>query len=112
MGHDPDESRPCVMVLGERERGTARLEEAVAAYREVLEKWTRESVPFLWAQTQENLALVYRALYNKDHQPSYPDAALEAIDGALVEYRKANAAFYIEKAKRLREQFLAAKSKL
>ncbi|HXA70385.1 MAG TPA: hypothetical protein VNW24_08055 [Stellaceae bacterium] len=27
--------------LGERESGTARLEEAVAAYRAALEEWTR-----------------------------------------------------------------------
>jgi hypothetical protein len=40
-------------VLGERESGTAKLEEAVAAYRDALQEWTRERVPFLWAQTQE-----------------------------------------------------------
>jgi hypothetical protein len=31
--------------LGERESGTARLEEAVTAYRAALEEWTRERVP-------------------------------------------------------------------
>jgi hypothetical protein len=31
------------------------------------------------------------------------DAALEAVDGALEEYRKANAAFYIGRAGRQRE---------
>ena len=31
--------------LGERERGTAKLEEAVAAYREALKEYTRERVP-------------------------------------------------------------------
>ena len=41
--------------LGERESGTARLEEAVAAYREALEEWTRERVPLDWAMTQNNL---------------------------------------------------------
>jgi hypothetical protein len=29
--------------LGGRESGTARLEEAVAAFREALQEWTRES---------------------------------------------------------------------
>ena len=38
--------------LGERESGTARLEEAVAAYRAALEEWTRERVPLDWAMTQ------------------------------------------------------------
>ena len=48
--------------LGERESGTARLEEAVAAYRAALEERTRERVPLDWAQTQENLAIVFRVL--------------------------------------------------
>ncbi len=41
--------------LGERESGTARLEEAVAAYRAALEERTRERVPLDWAATQNNL---------------------------------------------------------
>jgi hypothetical protein len=36
----------------ERESGTARLEEAVAAYRDALKQWTRERVPLQWATTQ------------------------------------------------------------
>jgi hypothetical protein len=38
--------------LGARESGTARLEEAVAAYRAALEEWTRARVPLDWAGTQ------------------------------------------------------------
>jgi len=45
-------------------------------------------------------------------EPRYLDDALGAVGGALEEYRKANAALYIEKAERLREQILAAKGKL
>ena len=41
--------------LGERESGTARLEEAVAAYRAALEERTRARVPLEWARTQQNL---------------------------------------------------------
>ncbi len=41
--------------LGERESGTARLEEAVAAFREALKERTRERVPLEWAMTQNNL---------------------------------------------------------
>ena len=41
--------------LGERESGTARLEEAVAAYREALKEYARERVPLDWATTQNNL---------------------------------------------------------
>jgi hypothetical protein len=35
--------------LGERERGTDRLEEAVLAYREALKEFTRERLPLDWA---------------------------------------------------------------
>jgi hypothetical protein len=40
--------------LGERESGTARLEQAVAAYDEALKEWTRDRVPLDWAMTQNN----------------------------------------------------------
>ena len=39
--------------LGEREQGTARLEEAVATYRAALEERTREKVPLQWAGSHE-----------------------------------------------------------
>jgi tetratricopeptide (TPR) repeat protein len=35
--------------LGERESGTAKLEEAVAAYRDALKEFTRERAPLAWA---------------------------------------------------------------
>jgi hypothetical protein len=38
-----------------RERGTARLEEGVAAYRAALTEWTRERVPVDWATARSNL---------------------------------------------------------
>ena len=40
--------------LGERESGTARLEQAVAAFRAALQERTRARVPLDWAQTQMN----------------------------------------------------------
>jgi hypothetical protein len=41
--------------VGERESGTARLEAAVAAYREALQEFTPARVPLQWAMTQVNL---------------------------------------------------------
>ena len=41
--------------LGERESGTARLEEAVTAYRAALAERTRDRAPLQWAMTQNNL---------------------------------------------------------
>ena len=44
-----------LQVLGERAGGTKRLEEAVVAYRMVLQEGPRDSGPFSWARTQNNL---------------------------------------------------------
>jgi hypothetical protein len=41
--------------LGERESGTARLDEAVAAYREALKEYTRENAPYYQGMAQVNL---------------------------------------------------------
>ena len=89
-----------------------RLDGAVSAYREALQENTRQRAPLEWAATQHNLALACRALFNKDHQPHHLDDALEAADGALEEFRKAKADFYIEQASRLRENIITAKGKL
>ena len=53
-------------VLGERESGTARLEEAVAAYRAALEERTRDRVPLEWATTQSNLGDALRVLGERE----------------------------------------------
>jgi tetratricopeptide (TPR) repeat protein len=53
--------------LGERESGTARLEEAVAAYRAALEVDTRDRVPLDWAATQMDLG---NALYSLGERES------------------------------------------
>jgi predicted negative regulator of RcsB-dependent stress response len=45
-------------------------------------------------------------------EPRHLDDALEAVDGALEEFRKAKADFYIEKAEQIRGDILAAKGKL
>jgi Tetratricopeptide repeat len=51
--------------LGERER-TARLGEAVAAYRAALEEMTRDRVPLQWATTQMNLGAALQTLGSRE----------------------------------------------
>lgn len=89
-----------------------RLEDAVPAYCEALQEFTRARVPLRWATVQMKLASVYCALFDKGAQPNHLDDALEAIDRALEEYRKAKADFYIEQAGCQREQILGMKGKL
>jgi tetratricopeptide (TPR) repeat protein len=69
--------------LGERESGTARLEEAVIALREALKERTRERVPLDWAMTQANLGNALRALGERESGTARLEEAVSALREAL-----------------------------
>ena len=69
--------------LGERESGTARLEEAVVAHRRALMQFTRERAPLQWASAQTNLGLALAALAQRTSDRSKLEEAREAIAGAF-----------------------------
>ena len=71
--------------LGERESGTARLEEAVAAYREALKEQTRERVPLDWATTQNNLGNALARLGERESGTARLEEAVAAYREALKE---------------------------
>ena len=71
--------------LGERESGTARLEEAVAAYRAALEERTRDRVPLDWAMTQNNLGSALRTLGARESGTARLEEAVAAYRAALAE---------------------------
>ena len=68
--------------VGERQSGTAKLEEAVVAYREALKELTRDRVPLEWAMTQNNLGA---ALYRLGERES----GTAKLEEAVVAYREA-----------------------
>jgi tetratricopeptide (TPR) repeat protein len=70
--------------LGERESGTARLEEAVSAYRAALEEWRRDRVPLHWAMTQNNLGNALRALGERESGTARLEAAEAAFEACLM----------------------------
>jgi hypothetical protein len=74
-----------LQTLGERESGTARLDEAVAAYRAALQEWTRERVPLDWAATQNNLGNALASLGGRSDPRQGPRRAQSGrlLDGAL-----------------------------
>jgi tetratricopeptide (TPR) repeat protein len=72
-----------LMRLGERESGTARLEEAVAAYRAALEEWTSDRVPFDWAMAQNNLGIALRMLGERESGTARLEEAVAAWDNWL-----------------------------
>jgi tetratricopeptide (TPR) repeat protein len=72
-------------VLGEREGGTARLEEAVAAFREALQEFTRARVPLYWAMTQVNLGNALARLGERESGTARLEEAVAAYREALQE---------------------------
>ena len=85
LGDDAEQSRRCAPTLGERESGTARLEEAVAAYRAALEERTRERVPLQWATTQNNLGNALATLGERESGTARLEEAVAAYRAALEE---------------------------
>ncbi len=85
MGHDPEQSRQRALRLGERESGTARLEEAVAAYRAALTGNTRERAPLDWAMTQNNLGNALLSLGERESGTAQLEEAVAAYRAALTE---------------------------
>jgi tetratricopeptide (TPR) repeat protein len=74
--------------LGERESGTARLEEAVAAYREALQERIRDRVPLDWAMTQNNLGNALQALGARESGTARLEKAVAAYGEALKEWTR------------------------
>ena len=68
--------------LGERESGTARLEEAVAAYRAALEERTRDRVPLQWAMSLGNQGLAMMGLADRNKDVAMAKTAFEQINTA------------------------------
>jgi tetratricopeptide (TPR) repeat protein len=69
--------------LGERESGTAKLEEAVSAYRDALQENTRERVPLDWPMTQMNLGNALGTLGERESGTARLEEAVEAYREAM-----------------------------
>src|SRR5262249_40281218 len=65
--------------------GVARLEEAVASYREAIKERTRERVPLDWAVTQSNLGLALKELGEQTGSATQLEEAAAACRAALSE---------------------------
>ena len=77
--------------LGEREAGTAHLEEAVTAYGAALEEMHAERVPLDWARTQNNLGNALRTLGERESRTArLEEAARAALRLSWEVYRHAN----------------------
>ena len=77
--------------LGEREAGTARLEEAVKAFNAALEERTRDRVPLQWAGTQNNIGNALWSLGEREAGTDRLEEAVKAYRAALEESTRAHA---------------------
>jgi tetratricopeptide (TPR) repeat protein len=78
--------------LGERESGTARLEEAVVAYRAALTDRKGERAPLEGDETQDNLGYALLSLGERQSGTARLEEAVTAFRAALEEYTRARAA--------------------
>ncbi|MEN2991523.1 tetratricopeptide repeat protein [Tistrella sp. BH-R2-4] len=74
--------------LGERESGTARLNEAVKAYRAALSEYTRERVPLNWAMAQNNIGNALQILGARESGTARLNEAVKAYRAALSEHTR------------------------
>jgi tetratricopeptide (TPR) repeat protein len=77
--------------LGERDSGTARLEQAVAVLREALKEGTRERTPDEWAATQNDLGRTLLWLDERESGTSRLEQAAVAFREALLERTRESA---------------------
>jgi len=73
---------------GERESGTERLVEAVAAFREALKDSARSSDPLKWARTQGNLGETLRRLGQRETGTTRLNEAVVAFREVLKEFTR------------------------
>ena len=74
-----------LVVRGERERGTARLEQAITAYTEALKERTRDRAPLQWAATQMNLGNALQLLGERESNATRLEQAIATYTEALKE---------------------------
>jgi tetratricopeptide (TPR) repeat protein len=71
--------------VGEREGGSAHLEEAVELFQEALSELKREQVPLQWAAAQSNLGNALAALGQRESGAARLEEAVAAYRMALDE---------------------------
>ncbi len=72
-------------ILGQRQRGTRNLENAISAYEASLENRVREDEPLEWAATQNNLGNALGILAHRHNDEEMLGKAVEVFNQALEE---------------------------
>jgi tetratricopeptide (TPR) repeat protein len=77
-----------LLTLGEQSGAQESLEDAVQAYQEVLQAWTREQMPLQWAMTQHNLGTALQLLGEREAGTTHLEEAVQAYRAALQEHTR------------------------
>jgi hypothetical protein len=113
LGEDAEQPRLVLWKLAERESGTAKLEEAVAAYREALKERTRERAPLDWAVSTGDLGVTSMQLAQRKRDAAMAQTAVVQIKAArdtLTAGRYLSAGYYetqLKTAESIAEQLKA-----
>ncbi len=98
--------------LGERESGTAQLEEAVAAYRLALQEWTRDRVPLDWAGSRYNLGNALAFLAERTDDRARIVEAIDCMRDAAQVFREGGNTHWLPFAERRITELQAVLSKM
>jgi tetratricopeptide (TPR) repeat protein len=82
-----------LLLLGESNKDSKPLREAVEAYLAALEEWTLDRAPLDWAKAQNHLGNALQRLGEQENDPERLRQAAEAYRAALAECTKENAPF-------------------
>jgi hypothetical protein len=99
-----------LMRLGEGESGTARLEQAVEAFRAALQERTRERAPLPWAMRTANQGVAMMIIADRTNGADAAEAAVQQIETACEAVRSEGPAwvpFYdaqLAKARMIRDR--------
>jgi hypothetical protein len=90
--------------MRERESGTGRLKESVAAYRAALMELTREHVPLDWAASFGNQGFALMRLAERTKDASMAQTAVLQIEAAFETFREVgHVPFAVDCERRLAE---------
>ena len=81
--------------IGGQAGTTEDLLQAIAAYREGLQEWTRERVPLGWAMAQNNLGNALRSLGERESGTARLEEAVAVYRDALAVFEPAGADHYV-----------------
>ena len=77
-----------LLKLGERENGTGKLHQAVAAYQEASKIWTRQQFPLDWATLESNLGYAFQLIGQREARHELLAASVTAYRRALEEWTR------------------------